>query len=386
MIEKDKIIKEINMLSIDKEKNMAQIKILENKKQFLLLNLNNKKIEKQNYENHLLSNIPILCTTLNNAGSEKLKKSNISFDVLIIDEGCQCVEPSSLIPLCHGIKKLILVGDHRQLPASVFYPKAKNILYNRSLFERLLNNNLENNILTIQYRMQANIRQVISSLFYENKLMDSPDVNYIHRINNSDLYKVIDINKNFYFFDLNFSEEKFDEINKSYYNEQEIDFSLQFLKKINNSLKSNQYINSNNDYNYAIITPYQAQVKKLKEKIYKYKDQDLYNIDIKINTVDSFQGQERDIIFFSTVRSNNKSLGINNGEIESIGFLNDYRRMNVGLSRAKLGCFVIGNSQKLKKDLYWEKLIHLCKEKKCIYEIDSINKYDKAMESVFLNK
>jgi senataxin len=293
-----------------------------------------------------------------------------------------------LILLCHGIKKLILVGDHKQLSATVFYPKAKNILYNRSLFERLLNNNLEKNILTIQYRMQANIRQVISSLFYENKLLDSPDVNFIHKKNNSDLYKVIDINKNFYFFDLNFSEEKFDETNKSYYNEQEIEFSLQFLKKINNSLKNNQYINNNNDYNYnyAIITPYQAQVKKLKEKIYKYKDQDLFGIDIKINTVDSFQGQERDIIIFSTVRANNKSSGINNGEIESIGFLNDYRRMNVGLSRAKLGCFIIGNSLKLKKDHYWEKLIHLCKGKKCIYSIDSINKYEKAMESVFLNK
>ena len=383
LIEKDKLIKEINKLSLDKEKNIEQIKSLENQKQLLLLNLNKNKFEKQSYENHLLSNIPILCTTLNNAGNEKLKKCNISFDVLIIDEACQCVEPSSLIPLCHGIKKLILVGDHKQLPATVFYPKAKSILYNRSLFERLINNNIPRHILTIQYRMQTNIRQFISSIFYENKLMDSPDINYISKINNNDFYKIININKNFYFFDLNFSEENFDGIIKSYYNIQEIDFSFLLMKKINNSLEHNRY--KNNEYKYAIITPYQAQVKKFKEKIYKYED--LSDIDIRINTVDSFQGQERDIIFFSTVRSNNKlSLSINNGDGESIGFLNDYRRMNVGLSRAKLGCFIIGNSQKLKIDHYWEKLIEFCKDKKCFYKIDSINQYNQAMESIFLKK
>ena len=229
--------------------------------------------------------------------------------------------------------------------------------------------------------MQTNIRQIISSLFYENKLMDSSDKNYIYKVNNNDLYKIIDINKNFYFFDVNFSEENFDEMNKSYYNLQEIDFSLLLLQKINNNLKNNHYIS--NDYKYAIITPYQAQVKKFKEKIYK--NQDLCDVDIRINTVDSFQGQERDIIFFSTVRSSNKASSINNGDVESIGFLNDYRRMNVGLSRAKLGCFVIGNSQKLKKDQYWEKLIDFCKDKKCIYAIDSLNQYNHAMESIFLN-
>ena len=384
-LEKEKIIKEINKLSSEKEKNKEEIKLLENKKKMLLLTLNKNKHEKQNYEYYLLSNTPILCTTLNNAGNEKLKKNNISFDVLIIDEACQCIEPSSLIPLCHGVKKIILVGDHKQLPATVFYPKSKNILYNRSLFERLINNNIPRSILTIQYRMQANIRSFISSLFYENKLIDSDDNNFINEINNNNFYKIIDINKNFYFFDINFSEENFDEKNKSYYNIQEIDFTLELIKKINNSFISCRYNNSL--YKYAVITPYQAQVKKYKEKRYKYDE--LYNIDIAINTVDSFQGQERDIVFFSTVRANNKnklSLKKNNGEGDSIGFLNDYRRMNVALSRAKLGCFIIGNSQKLKIDHYWEKLIEFCKGKKCFYKIDSINEFNEAMEYIFLKK
>ena len=213
--------------------------------------------------------------------------------------------------------------------------------------------------------------------------MDSPDKNFINKINNNNLYKIININKNFYFFDLNFSEENYDEKIKSYYNIQEIDFTLELMKKIYNSLISYQYNNS--EYKYAVITPYQAQVKKFKEKRYKYDE--LYNIDLAINTVDSFQGQERDIVFFSTVRANNKlTLKINNGEGESIGFLNDYRRMNVALSRAKLGCFIVGNSQKFKMDYYWKKLLEFCKDKKCFYKIDSINEYNKAMENIFLRK
>ena len=365
----EKIIKEINQLSSDKEKYKEQIQILENKKQLILLSLNKNKFERQNYEYFLLSNIPILCTTLNNAGNEKLKKTNINYDILIVDEACQCIEPSSLIPLYHGIKKLILVGDHKQLPATSFYPKSKDILYNRSLFERLIDNNIPRHILTIQFRMQTNIRKFISSLFYDNKLIDSPDKNYIDKINNNQLYKIIDINKNFSYFDLNFSNENFDENLKSYYNNDEIIFTFELILKINKKLK---YYGYKNEYKYAVITPYQAQVKIFKEE--KYKNIDLNNINIEINTVDSFQGQERDIVLFSTVRSNdkNKILNVEKNK-ESIGFLKDFRRMNVALSRAKLGCFVIGNSQKFITDSYWEKLINFCKNQKCFYHIDSIN-------------
>ena len=381
--EKENLIKEINNLSIDKEKNKEQINILENKKQILLKTLNKNKLQKQNYEFSLLSKSPILCTTLNNSGNEKLKKNNISYEYLIIDEACQCVEPACLIPLCHGIKKLILVGDHKQLPATVFYPKAKNILYNRSLFERLIDNNIPRHILTIQYRMQTNIRQFISSLFYENKLIDSPDKDFINKINNNIFYKIIDINKNFSFFDLNFSEENFDENIKSYYNIQEISFTFKLIIKINSHLK-NKYKNEYK-YKYAVITPYQAQVKKFKED--KYKLNELNEDNITINTVDSFQGQERDIVLFSTVRSNNNknnSSLISNQDKEAIGFLNDFRRMNVALSRAKLGCFIIGNSQKFKNDPFWQKLINFCKEKKCFYIINSLNEANQVIEKVFI--
>ena len=379
---KEDIIKKINTLSVDKEKNKNQIKTLENERQLILKTLNDDRLRKQNYENILLLNSPILCTTLNNSGNEKFKKINIKFDYLIIDEACQCVEPSCLIPLSYEIKYLILVGDHKQLPATVFYQNANSILYNRSLFERLIDNHIPINMLTIQYRMQTNIRKFISSTFYDNKLIDSTDNEYIKKINNEVFYQAIDINKNFSFFDLKFSEENYDGKIKSYYNEDEINFTNEFILKINNSLKKVGNNTNEKKYNYAIITPYQAQVKRFKEKF------KINNIEIAINTVDSFQGQERDIVLFSTVRSSKKNNSINDNQSggESIGFLKDFRRMNVALSRAKLGCFIIGNSQKLISNSYWEKLINFCKMKKCFYMIDSPKEFNQKIENIFLSK
>jgi len=379
---KEDIIKKINTLSVDKEKNKNQIKTLENERQLILKTLNDDRLRKQNYENILLLNSPILCTTLNNSGNEKFKKINIKFDYLIIDEACQCVEPSCLIPLSYEIKYLILVGDHKQLPATVFYQNANSILYNRSLFERLIDNHIPVNMLTIQYRMQTNIRKFISSTFYDNKLIDSTDNEYIKKINNEIFYHSIDINKNFTFFDLKFSEENYDGKLKSYYNEDEINFTNEFILKINNRLKQVGYNINEKKYNYAIITPYQAQVKRFKEKF------KINNIEIAINTVDSFQGQERDIVLFSSVRSSkkNNSLNDNQGGGESIGFLKDFRRMNVALSRAKLGCFIIGNSQRLISNSYWEKLINFCKMKKCFYMVDSPKESNQAIDNIFLPK
>ena len=152
------------------------------------------------------------------------------------------------------------------------------------------------------------------------------------------------------------------------------------MKKINNSLRK---INKENEYKYAVITPYQAQVKKFKEE--KYKNGDLSNVDMAINTVDSFQGQERDIVLFSTVRANNKNNNGNNINNDAIGFLSDFRRMNVALSRAKLGCFVVGNSQKFKSDPYWEKLINFCKVKNSFFSIKNKDEFNDVASKVFID-
>ena len=225
--------------------------------------------------------------------------------------------------------------------------------------------------------MQTNIRELISKLFYENKLQDSPDERYIEKMNKNIIYKIINLKNNFSFFDINFSEEIMDNNMKSYYNWLEIDFVFLLLKRINYKLKK---IYKEKEYKYAIITPYQAQVKKFKDE--KYKSNDFSYIDIAINTVDSFQGQERDIVLFSTVRSNNKNNnGINN---DVIGFLSDFRRMNVAISRAKFGCFIVGNSNKFKSDPYWEKLINFCKDKNSFFNVKDKNDFNYVIENIFV--
>ena len=306
-----------------------------------------------------------------------------------------------------------------QLPATVFFPKAADILYNRSLFERLIDNNFTRCILTVQYRMQSKICKFISDKFYEQKLIN--DSEYSKNIDKEPIYDIININKNFAMFDIYNSKESYDYTSKSYYNEKEVKFCIILLKKIiksiyekikqdknkankeNGEIKKNFDININKleNYKFAVITPYKEQVKKLKTK--KYEDKILSKLtNIEINTVDSFQGQERSIIIFSTVRSNlnespekseienspDNDVNINdndNGKI-GIGFLNDYRRMNVGLSRAKMACFVVGNAETLKNNSYWNKLIIYCKENDNFYQVrnDGNKNYLSYIKNVFI--
>jgi senataxin len=296
-----------------------------------------------------------------------------------------------------------------QLPATVFYPNAANILYNRSLFERFIDNKYQRHILTVQYRMQPNISKFISEVFYDNKLTNDETLS---NCNKEPIYSLIKIEYNFSFFDISYGEELYEFDKKSYYNESEIEFSFRLIKYIissiknkinslgeNNNLENYNYdnskkINDNNEnnkmietlynYKFAIICPYKSQVLKFREMKKKNKFFLNKNInDIEINTVDSFQGQERDIIIFSTVRANFRDdlLNKEEGEISSIdqsnknnvgiGFLNDYRRMNVGLSRAKFGCYVVGHYETLKNNSYWEKLINYCKDKKSFFKVDN---------------
>ena len=430
--------RKLNNYNNDKKKNMGYIKNTEAEISNCLKLFLDKKYHKTMFEHDILVNTPILCTTLNNAGNERLKKLQLSYEYLIIDEASQCVEPSCLIPLFHEVKKLILVGDHMQLPATVFYPKASKILYNRSLFERLIDNKYPRHILTVQYRMQSNISGFISKVFYDNKL--SNDEAHISNINKDPIYSLIKIQNNFSFFDISYGEELFEEGKKSYYNESEIKFCFKLIKRLissienqifksqknreeknkneltnifgnnkNNNGQDNNYIQieeNNNiseneedektkilkNYKFAIICSYKSQVIKFRDmkKADKFFSNQKIN-DIEINTVDSFQGQERDIIIFSTVRANFKeeSTNIEEGEIPSspeqssqnnnnvgIGFLNDFRRMNVGLSRAKAGCFVVGHYETLKNNPYWEKLINYCKEKNSFFKVEKSKESD----------
>jgi senataxin len=249
----EKCNKKINLLNekynkiinISEKKSINfQLNELNLQKNSLLRNLSEKRSQKKKFEFDILTQSKIVCTTLNSSGSERLKNLLINFDYLIIDEACQCVEPSNLIPLSHKIKKLIMVGDHMQLPATVFSPNASKILYNRSLFERFLDNNYPRHILTIQYRMHSNIRNFIGQTFYENKLVDNEG--YIKKLKENKIYQSINEKYNFCFFDISYGEEKIDM--KSFNNIFEIDFIIKLILKI--AKKINLEFDENNELNY----------------------------------------------------------------------------------------------------------------------------------------
>lgn len=117
----------------------------------------------------ILLNADIICCTLNSSATDKLNRFRNEIDVLIIDEAAQATEPNTLIPLQYGPKKVVLVGDPKQLPATTFSSDSQVTKYNRSMFERILDNEVPPYFLDIQYRMHPDIRSFPSDMFYDDK-------------------------------------------------------------------------------------------------------------------------------------------------------------------------------------------------------------------------
>ena len=278
---------------------------------------------RHNTKYNLLANADIIAGTLSSLGSkvmtDYLLQADHSFDTCIIDEAAQCTEPSTMIPLRYGCKKLVLVGDTQQLPATVLSSKANAKGLGVSLFERLERAGHEKVMLTVQYRMHPMIRQFPSEYFYENKLIDAPNTR------NRDCTSPLIL------YDLMNSREE--SSGNSYKNEVEIDFIIKLLLT-NLDGWQNQSV--------AIITPYKAQLHRLKQEIQMNKIER-----VEVTTIDGFQGREKDVIIFSSVRSNRAN----------IGFLCDHRRLNVAITRSKQQLFIIGCIKSLEINQHWNALI-----------------------------
>ena len=276
--------------------------------------LSNPKIAKVSEEEEL-SWIPktdqiVFCTVSMRYGSIL---RNINFDTILMDEAAQCQESWTWGLLRNEVKHIYLAGDHHQLPAIVSEDGNK-LNHSRSLMKRLMDLEYPSILLNIQRRMHPDIVDFPNKTFYDNKLKTE--------------YKKSDINiKAFDIVNIKGVEER---IGTSYQNKEEAEKVIELVKKFN--IKDT-----------VIISPYQAQCKLLKKM-----DNNLI-----IHTVDSFQGREADIIILTTVRSGNK-----------IGFWEDYRRLNVGLTRAKHVLRIIGDTDTWRvKDgplkLLAEKYVHI---------------------------
>ena len=163
-------------------------------------------------ENHIIIKSKILCTTLSMSGIEKLDIVKNQVDYLIIDEACQAIEPSTLVPFELGPKRIIMVGDQSQLPATTISENAERTKFSRSFFERLLDNGYQRYMLNIQYRMDPVIRKYPSASFYENRIQD--DVSISTREIPFPIQKLAQYFQKVVFFDLTHSAESVNETSK----------------------------------------------------------------------------------------------------------------------------------------------------------------------------
>ncbi|KVI10967.1 hypothetical protein Ccrd_010619 [Cynara cardunculus var. scolymus] len=269
----------------------------------------------------------IVFSTLSFSGSSLFTKLGRNFDIVVIDEAAQAVEPATLVPLASGCKQVFLVGDPVQLPATVISPVAEKFGYSMSLFKRFQKAGYPVQMLKTQYRMHPEpayfpqIRSFPSKEFYNGELEDGADI----RDRTKRLWHKYRCFGPFCFFDIHEGQETQPSGSGSWENVDEVDFSLLMYHKLVSSypeLKSSSRL--------AIISPYRHQV-----KLFRSRFKETFGIDsekvVDINTVDGFQGREKDVAIFSCVRASKE---------RGIGFVADFRRMNVGITRARASVLV----------------------------------------------
>ena len=272
----------------------------------------------------------------------------MEFETVIIDEAAQSIELSALIPLKYGCSKCILVGDPKQLPPTVLSRKAAKFQYEQSLFARMENNhNKDVHLLDTQYRMHPEISLFPSKSFYDSRLKDGEGMAKLRRRpwHHSEVFAP------YRFFDVQGMSQAAPK-GHSLVNLAEINVAMQMFRRLTTDVRKYDFTGK-----IGIITPYKGQLKELKRRFSQEYGESIYS-KIEFNTTDAFQGRESEIIIFSCVRAST----------QGIGFLNDIRRMNVGLTRAKCSLWVLGNSQALVQGEFWRALVEDAKSRKLYTE------------------
>lgn len=305
----------------------------------------------------VLRDAQIVCTTLSVAGSADLRLlKDAKFETVVIDEASQSIELSTLIPLQMGCCRLVLVGDHKQLPATVFSRIAESHLYNRSLFERLHQSGYPMCVLKRQMRMHPEIAKFPSELFYGGEIEDAPNI--LDLVTDQEWTRAHPtVFGPLVFFDIEQGKETVSLQSKV--NEEEAAFVECIISTLMKRFPAdavNKIVKRT-----AVVSPYAEQVRLITDKLRR-----LFGVveltkpcPIEVNTVDGFQGREKDIIIASTVRASEGS----------IGFLADIRRMNVMLTRARTNMWIVGHRGTLAKDPSspWAKLVqHIDNQKKVV--------------------
>uniref|UniRef100_A0A1Q3G116 FHA domain-containing protein n=1 Tax=Culex tarsalis TaxID=7177 RepID=A0A1Q3G116_CULTA len=301
----------------------------------------------------LVSKADIICTTLGSCGGLFDYYQSLKFDVCIIDEATQCTEISSFTPLQYGVKKLILVGDIKQLPPFVFSRECAEAGLKNSLFARIqqsfVGTNLEGvKMLTTQYRMHPEIVKWPNEYFYEGKLKSNPEAT------KCDGFPF----KPYTVFGLEYSQNMTQSAHQIY-NHEEIEFVLKLLTEIMQCCHRHTTI--------AIITPYTRHKREIEKFLAAKKI-----TQVSVLSIDSVQGQEYDVVIISLARS------------VGTGFLGSPQRLNVALTRARKCLILCGNFADLKDNNVWSSLLEDAEKRKLYYPIADDDEYDDV--NTFVNK
>lgn len=297
----------------------------------------------------LFKNAQVICCTPVTSNHRGLAKKR--FNTLFFDEASQALEPMVWIPLLK-CKRLILSGDHFQLPPVVKSIEAKKGGLDETILDKCIKIKHSVSLLTRQYRMNSAIMGFSNNYFYNNELIADETVSAHALINDENSF----LSKSLEFIDT--AGCNFDEIQNpetlSFFNPKEGDILFKHLEQL---LTEYNLHDNLPEISVGIISPYKEQRDWLKDNISEFELNTSKISSLSIKTIDGFQGEERDVIYISLVRSNEK---------QEIGFLNDLRRMNVAITRARKKLVVIGDSSTIGASKFYNSFLEYC-EKNGIY-------------------
>ena len=283
----------------------------------------------------------VITTTL--LGADHSSLGNV-FSTVFIDEAAQALEPAAWVPISKA-KKLIMAGDHFQLPPVVRSESPEEGL-GKTLFEKVITNHSVGVMLRRQYRMNEHIMNFSNNEFYGSELVADNSVR-TQTIEKPFNFKILNAVEFLDTKNLNAAEKNYSG-SKSWFNEVEAELLVNHLQNILNIVGSQKEQN----FSIGIISPYKGQVLYLQNMIKESLPIIDKSIRVDVNSIDAFQGQERDIIYISLVRSNQR---------KQIGFLRETRRMNVAITRAKKKLIVIGDSTTISKSIFYKRFIEYVK-------------------------
>ncbi|KAJ1454117.1 P-loop containing nucleoside triphosphate hydrolase protein [Pelagophyceae sp. CCMP2097] len=316
--------------------------------------LNNLKSAKEKID--ALKAAEIVCCTLSGSGSSSLVDAALSamddggrrkdpfFSAVIVDEAAQAVEPSAMIPLRYHPKRVVLVGDPKQLSATLKVAATSRMGYSQSLFSRLYSGQHAFSLLDVQYRMHPHICSFISKQFYTGRL-ESPAA---ATAPGTKMWDIAGLEKSpllapLCFHDVCYTAESKGGNSDSFCNVLEADFVAHLVKSAVRRTKGSLEI--------GVITFYKAQIDELRSRLRGHAR-------VEVATVDAFQGREKDIIVLSCVRACGSS----------IGFLATENRINVAISRAKFAVWVCGSAETLKENRNWKALVDSAKGRNNLFK------------------